>query len=277
MTAAQALVEFGFTALESEIYAFLAGESPATGYRVAQAISKPAANTYKAIQTLERKGAIVVEEGETRLCSAVAPEELLDRLAREFNHRREQAKLALTNLGAPAPDDKLYSINSTPQLLARAEQAISESENVILILGTVNLVRRLEPALRDALSRGIDVVIKASGDVAIPGADVVWPDESTETVPGERIQMAVDARQFLTGIVNPATDEVIQAVWSRSVVLAVLQHKSLAAEIVVTQIGQKVAEDAGRKQLARTLSMARHTAGTLGYEELRQLLPGSGS
>jgi len=50
--AAELLVPFGFTNLESEIYVFLLGESPATGYRIAQAIGKPAANTYKAIESL---------------------------------------------------------------------------------------------------------------------------------------------------------------------------------------------------------------------------------
>ena len=71
MTGSDALVPFGFTALESEIYVFLLGESPATGYRVAQGINKPAANTYKAIQTLQSKGAILVEEGSSRFCRAV--------------------------------------------------------------------------------------------------------------------------------------------------------------------------------------------------------------
>ncbi|MDO8629132.1 MAG: helix-turn-helix domain-containing protein, partial [Phycisphaerales bacterium] len=69
----QTLVPLGFTPLEGEVYAILVAESPATGYRVAQAIGKPVANTYKAIESLERKGAIVVDDGESRLCRAVPP------------------------------------------------------------------------------------------------------------------------------------------------------------------------------------------------------------
>ena len=61
--AAKLLVEFGFTDLEAEIYLFLLGSSPTTGYRVAKGIRKPAANTYKALQTLATKGAILVEDG----------------------------------------------------------------------------------------------------------------------------------------------------------------------------------------------------------------------
>ena len=59
---AQALVNMGFTALEAEIYTFIVGEPGVTGYRVAQAIGKPAANTYKSLESLGRKGALVFTE-----------------------------------------------------------------------------------------------------------------------------------------------------------------------------------------------------------------------
>ena len=54
-TGIDALRELGFTELESRIYIFLLEESPATGYRIAQAIEKPVANTYKAIELLYYK------------------------------------------------------------------------------------------------------------------------------------------------------------------------------------------------------------------------------
>lgn len=43
-----ALSSLGFTELEASVYAYLVQKSPATGYRVAQAIRKPVANlSYK--------------------------------------------------------------------------------------------------------------------------------------------------------------------------------------------------------------------------------------
>ena len=59
----QSLMALGFTGLEAEIYAFLLGQSSVTGYRVAQALGKPAANTYKAIESLERKEAVLIGYG----------------------------------------------------------------------------------------------------------------------------------------------------------------------------------------------------------------------
>src|SRR5262244_1295461 len=90
-TAIDALTRLGFTALEAEVYTWLLGEPGATGYRIAQGIGKPVANTYKALESLQKKGAILVEEDESRLCRAVPPEELLTQLERGFASSRADA------------------------------------------------------------------------------------------------------------------------------------------------------------------------------------------
>ncbi len=108
----EALVSLGFTALESEIYTFLLQESPVTGYRVAQALGKPTANTYKAIESLALKGAVIVAEGAQRHCRAVPAQELLNRLDRRFTahdaarsasrYRWHSTQASLTIVGAGA-------------------------------------------------------------------------------------------------------------------------------------------------------------------------------
>ena len=62
--------EFGFTALEAEIYVYLLQESPATGYKIAKGIGRSFTNVYKAISALRSKGAILVDEGSNRLSRA---------------------------------------------------------------------------------------------------------------------------------------------------------------------------------------------------------------
>src|SRR5438874_1780106 len=73
----RALVELGVTGLEAEVYTFLLQESPATGYRAAQALGRPVAGIYKALEALAHRGAVVVEEGTTRQYRSVPGEELL--------------------------------------------------------------------------------------------------------------------------------------------------------------------------------------------------------
>src|SRR5688572_23314760 len=85
----QAIQTLGFSELEASIYAFLLVESPTTGYRIAQALGKPVANTYNGIQSLQSKGAILVEDSDTRLCRAVPPDEMMGQMERAFQERRK--------------------------------------------------------------------------------------------------------------------------------------------------------------------------------------------
>src|SRR5882724_6196485 len=93
-----ALMALGFTALEAGIYTTLLRKSPITGYGIAKELGKPAANTYKAIESLQTKGAIIVDDGESRLCRAVAPEEVFGQLERSFADNKKRAEAALAEL-----------------------------------------------------------------------------------------------------------------------------------------------------------------------------------
>ncbi len=123
--AAQALESLGFSEIESLIYCFLLKESPATGYRISHAIGKPTANTYKAIVALAQRGAIVIDDAENRLCRAVPPAELLDRLDRDFGNRRRQAEGQLAKIRPASNDDRVYQLSDVDQVLERARTMLA--------------------------------------------------------------------------------------------------------------------------------------------------------
>src|SRR5437764_15136779 len=99
-----ALIELGLSGSEAAAYAYLVRHSPATAYKVAKGIGKPVANTYKAIASLEEKGAVLVDDGESRLCRAVPPEEFLARLDRRFRAQRSRAAATPAALQRAAPE-----------------------------------------------------------------------------------------------------------------------------------------------------------------------------
>src|SRR5215813_10675313 len=97
--ATDGLQELGFAPLESSVYVQLLRQGPASGYRVAQALGKPIANIYHAIESLQTKGAVTsVDGGDTRLCRAVDPTELLAALQRAYAGRCASAERALAPL-----------------------------------------------------------------------------------------------------------------------------------------------------------------------------------
>lgn len=156
----QTLVSLGLTALEGEVYTLLLRESPATGYRVAQALGKPAANTYKALESLARKGAVLVDEGANRQCRAVPSEEWLNQLERQFSARKQEASEALAGLCSSSYDDRIYQLTSRAQVLERCRAMLERCRHVAVMDIFPTLVPGLCEDIETAAARGVEVVVK---------------------------------------------------------------------------------------------------------------------
>jgi len=78
----------GFNALEEQAYAALLQAPGQTGYKLAQALNKPVANIYKALELLLEKGAVLVEDGDPAFYRATPIAELFDKLETELRQQR---------------------------------------------------------------------------------------------------------------------------------------------------------------------------------------------
>ncbi|HTQ09269.1 MAG TPA: helix-turn-helix domain-containing protein [Fimbriimonadaceae bacterium] len=224
------LVPFGFTGLESEIYTFLLQESPATGYRVAQAIGKPSANTYKAIESLQQKGAVLVDESKNRLCRAVPPGELLARLTRDFEWRRAEAELRLSNLDTNSVDDRVYGLRARNQVIERARHMIAAARSVVLLSCSAHVVNQLRDLLAFLPTRDVRLFVACDEPLGIDGANSIVNSRPESF---DDIRLISDAAEYLFAFLKPGRDEVQQAVWSRSPYLSVSAYRGLAAEFVL--------------------------------------------
>jgi sugar-specific transcriptional regulator TrmB len=277
----QPLVDLGFNALEAEIYAFLLAESPATGYRVAQAIGKPAANTYKAIESLVGKGAALVDDGESRHYRAVPPEELLSRLGRRFEERRKRALSALSRLKPATGDDRVYQLRSAESVFERARRMLAGAKRVVLLDLFPESLEALRPDVEAAAARGLDVAVKAYAPAAVKGATVVLTalrDVALERWPGQWLNVVVDGSEHLLALLAPGGGAVHHAVWSGSAYVSWVYHCAFVAEIFMSDVERRVAEGASIDAVRRTLSAYRkHVAlDAPGYSELlRRFSPAS--
>jgi len=224
------LVPFGFTGLESEIYTFLLQESPATGYRIAQAIGKPSANTYKAIETLQQKGAILVDEAKNRLCRAVPSGELLACLARDFEWRRADAELRLANLSSNSADDRIYSLRSRSQVIERARHMIAAAQSTILLSCSAHFSHQLGDSLRGAALRRVRAFVACEEPVAIAGAKSIVSSRAGTL---DDMRLVTDGAEHLFALFESGREEVVQAIWTCSSYLSVCAYRGLAAEMML--------------------------------------------
>ena len=278
----QPLVELGFTTLEAEAYTFLLQESPVTGYRIAQALRKPAPNVYKALESLELKGAVLVEDGDSRLCRPVPPGELLAQLDRRFHEQRARAERLLSRPAAEAADDRVYTLRSADQVLERARCMLRDAAEVALIDVFPLPLAELRGEIQAAAERGVQVTARVYEPTDVPGARVVV-DADPELVrgrwPGQWVNVVTDGREHLIAYLTADGGTVQQAVWSGSAILSWVYHSALSSEIVLEDVRNQLRDGADPAALAQTVAQAIPVSKALqapGYRELASRFADSG-
>jgi sugar-specific transcriptional regulator TrmB len=226
-TAAELLAEFGLTGLEAEIYAFLVQEWPASGYRIAQAIRKPAANTYKSLETLEQKGVILVELGEKRRYKPVLPEELFSRWDKERSQSLKSLAKLLSTPPAETPDERVYLCRSRALAIGRAQAWIQGAETEVLVVADPATAEPLQEDSQAAVLRDINVIFAMSST--------------------EGLRVVVDGSKALLG---SGEDYFV----SENPVFASETRHGLRSQIALRRIQQHLEEGAGGKRIAKFIA-----------------------
>jgi len=245
--AVESIALLGFTELEATIYAYLVQHSPATGYKVARAVGKPIANTYKAIEALQRKGAVLVDETGNRMCRALPPAELLDQAERDFRERHREARAALGRLEVPkaAPDAGVYALTSAEQVYQRCRKMLAKAKAVALLDLYPRPLAELEAEIQACAKRGVNVAAQVYESVAIPGVETVvhgQVDVVLEKWHGHWLNCVIDGAELLIAFLGPDGDSVNQAIWSRSPFLCTVFGSALGAELLASRLQRLVLE-----------------------------------
>ena len=247
-----ALQDLGFTEIEALVYAALLTEAPTTGYRLSHRIGRPTPNTYKAIAALQAKGAVLVDDGHSRLCRPVPPDEVLAALERQFRERKTRALAAMEALRPDDADDRVYRVESVRQVLERARAMLATARRLVLL----DLFPGPFAALAEALvaaARRVRVVAKVYAPVRAPGVTLVPcpdPERVRAVWPGQQLSLVRDAEEHLVALLAEDLGSVHQAVWSNSTFLSCMHHNHLASELLLTDQGQGAAPVAARASAA---------------------------
>jgi len=247
------LHNLGLTELEAEVYTALAGQSPMTGYAVARALGKPTANVYKAVEALGRKGAVLVEDGDTRLCRAVPPDLLLTRLEETAARDIAEARELFAEAAPPAADERVYRLETPGEVIARAIEMLDRAEKFAVVDAFPTALNAIAGAVERAASRRVRVFVEAYAPCTIPGADLVVVEHGPVTLDrwrSEQLNVVVDGREHVAALLSHDMSTVHQAIWSDSLYLSCLMHAGRLAEhtlIKMTRVeGANAAKDLKR-------------------------------
>lgn len=272
-----ALMELGFTGLEAEVYSYLATSPPSTGYRIAQALGKPAANVYKAIETLSQKGAVLLDDSDARLCRAIPGKELIARLERQLEERLSVAREALEPLAHVESDDRVYQLRNAAQAIERARQMLARAESVALLDLFPLPLEALRDGLEEAAGRGIAVAMKVYAPVEVPGVRVLIDPAGEHTRsrwPGQWMNLVVDGREHLLALLSADGRDLLQAVWSESVYLSWVYHGALRGELLAALAESMIVQGADAAALRREFEATPRflSVDAPGYRELLERL-----
>lgn len=221
------LTNLGLNQLEAEVYTSLLTNLPMTGYRLGKMLGRPTANVYKALDGLAQKGAVLIEEGQNRLCRAVPVDEFLQQLESDFQNKKGQAKEVLSELKVEEADDRIYQLNSVPLIIERANTMLARCEKIAVIDAFPKLLTAVSPAIHTAIERGVSVLIQAYSPISIKNAHIAqayMSDENLDEWNGQQLNLVIDARECLLALVNNQLDQVHQALWSQSTYLSFILH-----------------------------------------------------
>jgi sugar-specific transcriptional regulator TrmB len=272
------LAELGFSDLEAAIYCFLLQESPATGYRIARALNKPVANTYNGLTALAAKGAVIIDDGETRLCRAVPPAEVFGQMERSLTQRCRHATEALSKLNNVEDDGRVYRLQSVEQVMERARQMIRSAQQVILVSAYPVPLKEIREELEAAIARGVGVVLKVYEPTQLKSAQIIMSNEAAammEQFPSQELNLVTDAQEYLVALLDQEGSRLIQAVWSSSPFLSYMQYNGLYSEWLLTRVNGLIAGGASCESLKKTLKRAFPLMQTPGYHRLRRELNGT--
>lgn len=269
----RALINLGFTALEAEIYTALVRYAPMTGYRIAQVIGKPAANTYKAIESLHLKGAILIDDGENRVCRAVPVEEFLQRMEKDFQENRRKAEQALRAIENPDADDRVYQLRSAEQVFERCRAMLQECRQIAIIDIFPKILDLIADDISAAAKRGVEVAVKVYQSAPLSGADIFLDPFGKQIIarwPGQWVNIVIDESEYLLALLTLEGKDVHQAIWSGSAYLASVYHSAVAAELIMAHLHRRLKEGATARELSRETERLRKRLSprTRGYDHL---------
>ena len=250
------LVALGFTEIEAAAYTFLVRESPATGYRVAQGIGRTAANCYKALESLETRGAVMSEEGETRNYRSVPADELLRGLEKVFAKHREQVAQLLAQVRPDLADDRVYQLRTPSQVYERCRVILDSARHIVLLdVFAVPLAELLE-SVEQAIIRGVKVAVMVYEPTDLPKAEVVLNHQANivrARWSGQWVNLAADSAQQVHALMSPDGSETLHATWSASAFLAHLYQSGLLGEMFASVVRNAIKAGMSPAEIARHL------------------------
>jgi len=228
----QSLTELGFTPMEAQVYIALLADSPQSGYGLAKKLGKPAAYIYRAVDALEKKGALLKQQGETKLLRATPYDEFIHQLEEGFRARLTRAEKNLKSIRSEGWDDHIYALSTVEQVYERAKGMLLRANDLVSVYIYPAPYEQLRDELETVSARGVFVGMVTYEAIQTKVNACVQATASSRVPnwPRQWLRIAVDGTEFMSALFSGDGSGIYDAVWSANPVQAWLALYSMEKE-----------------------------------------------
>lgn len=194
------LMLYGMTRQEATIYIDLCRNGQLTGYEAAKLTGISRSNVYNALASLAEKGAAYVMDGASSKYVAVPVDEFCSNKLRRLEEIKNEL---IERLSQPKESEIGYiTIEGFRHILDKLRNMIDSAEKRLYLSASSEWIEQLNADLRDALSRGIKVVLITDQSPAFSGSKVhITPRNAGQ------IRLITDSEYVLTGEITGKTSD----------------------------------------------------------------------
>jgi len=167
------LRDFGLNTYESKLWTALLSRGISTAGELSDIASVPRSRTYDVLESLEKKGFIIMKVGKPIKYIAVPPTEVVERVKKKVTEEAETKTLLLEELGNSnvleelnalhkqgneliEPSDLVGSFKSRKTIYNQIDSMIKNAKNSVVIMTSASGLTRKKDALFNTLSKAKD-------------------------------------------------------------------------------------------------------------------------
>ncbi len=234
------LREMGLSELEATIYVWLLQNKRSTGYRISGEIGKPVANTYKALKSLEGKGAVISDNTTSKtVFEAVPAGQYLNKLEREFQRQRDRIVNEVNKLDVNQSIDGIYELQSLDLAYEKAIGMIESAEEQLLIDCFPAPLSVLDEHIRKKGSSETVVILKNYCERQFDNVRQIRALNKAfvlEALEGHWMVLVKDAVESLIALISSDGHELIHSVWIKDPFISLILYNGTLNEANLTEL-----------------------------------------
>ncbi len=236
----------GFSGLEVDVYLALLEEPNSSGYHVAQKIGKLVGSTYKALDSLRSKGAVLADEkSRPTTYVALSISEYMETRRRDLEVLQAQIEREMEDVAALPAHGGIFELESIAHVYERCRSLLRGARDVVLLNIDARPLEELRPELTAAADRGVKVLIKTRAPVSATPSDV-WT--------GDELGVAVDFREYVQAFLKMDGSGVEEAIWVRQPHLAKQVCLLFQSDFTLTRVRAMVQAGKEVREIGREMT-----------------------